>query len=547
MSRFDNHQVQFAVFATVFGLVTIIGFAAARWRRPVTIHTLEEWGLGGRAFGNWVTWFLLGGDIYTAYTLVALPAVIYAVGAAGFFAVPFAAITYPLVYVVVIRLWSVSHVHGFVTPAEFVQARFGSRGLALGVALAGIAATMPYVALQLIGIEAVLKTMGLPGSWPLMFAFTVLAAYTFNSGLRAPALISIVKDVLLLWTVLAALLSVAMMAGGWHTVFHFAGAKFDRTPSPADGLVLPAAGQLNYLTLVIGSALALFLYPHTITGVLAARNRATLKRNMAALPVYTMMLASIALLGFAAIAHGVKPVGGDGNTVVVALFDVTMPAWCAGIAFAAIGVGALVPAAIMSIAAANLFTRSVYREFIRPHASAEEETRVSRIASLAIKLGAVAVIVFLSPQFSLDLQLIGGVVVLQTLPAVALGLYTRWMHRWALLAGLASGLLTGLVLLFQIPQIGPNGVVVREHFGSSAWPLSHLGWHTNQTVYVGVIALAVNLTVTVIAALVLRVVRVPDGLDLTEPQHYFVDEGDPELDRMTELLDGTDYRAAHSR
>lgn len=547
MSTFDGHEVQFAVFSGIFVLVTVIGFAAARWRRPTTIHTLEEWGLGGRAFGSWVTWFLLGGDVYTAYTLVALPALVYAVGAAGFFAVPFAAITFPLCYVLLTRLWSVSHVHGFVTPAEFVRARFGSRGLAAFVAVAGIVATMPYIALQLIGLEVVLKVMGVPGDWPLTVAFAVLAGYTANSGLRAPALISIVKDVLLLWTVLAAVISIAMISGGWRTVFHAAAQRFDQTPSPTDGLLLPAAGQLNYLTLVVGSALALFLYPHTITGVLAARNRTTIKRNLAGLPVYTLMLAMVALLGYAAIAGGVKPIDGDVNTIVVALFDRTMPAWCAGIAFAAIGVGALVPAAIMSIAAANLFTRDLYRQYLRPHASAAEETRVSRIASLAVKSGAVAVIVFLNPQFSLDLQLIGGVVVLQTLPAVAIGLYTRWLHRWALVAGLAAGLATGLLMLYQTPRLGPGGVVLREHFGGSAWPLARLGWDTPQTIYIGLVAVAVNLAVTVAGTLVLRAVRAPAGADLTAPEHYLMDEGDPALGRMTELVDGADFRPAHAK
>jgi solute:Na+ symporter, SSS family len=243
----------------------------------------------------------------------------------------------------------------------------------------------------------------------------------------------------------------------------------------------------------------------------------------------------------------VKPVAGDRNTIVVALFDRTMPDWCAGIAFAAISVGALVPAAIMSIAAANLFTRCIYREFLRPDASAAEETRVSRFASLAVKVGAVAVILFLNPQFALDLQLIGGVIVLQTLPSVAIGLYTRWMHRWALLAGLISGLVTGVLLLYQIPLLAPDGSVLRRHFGGSAWPLSHLGLDTRQTVYAGLIAVAVNLAVTVVGTLVLRAGRVPAGLDLTEPHHYYVDEGDPALDRMTELVDGNSYHASHAR
>ena len=138
MPRLADHRVEFAIFLALFGFVTVLGFAAARWRRADKPQDLEEWGLGGRAFGNWVTWFLLGGDAYTAYTFVAVPALVYAVGANGFFAVPFAVITYPLIYPMVSRLWSVAHTHGFITPAELVRARFGSRGLGAAVALAGM-------------------------------------------------------------------------------------------------------------------------------------------------------------------------------------------------------------------------------------------------------------------------------------------------------------------------------------------------------------------------------------------------------------------------
>jgi solute:Na+ symporter, SSS family len=546
--RLHGHQVQLAIFVAMLALITVLGFAAARWRRPNVPYDLEQWGLGGRAFGNFVTWFLLGGDVYTAYTFVAVPALVYGIGANGFFAVPYVMIVYPVVYLSLPRLWSVSHVHGFLTPSEFVRARFGSRTLALLVAITGIVATMPYIALQLIGLEAVLKVMGLGGVWPLTAAFAVLAAYTFRSGLRAPALISIVKDVLILWTVLIMIIAVAMLYGGWAAIFRDAGAKFAGTSSPTDGLLLGPTGQVGYATLVVGSALALFLYPHTQTGVLAARNRATIKRNIVALPVYSLMLGIMALLGFVAISAGVRPVGGDGNTVVPALFDAVLPDWCAGLAFAAIGIGALVPAAIMSIAAANLFTRSIYREFLRPHASPAEETLVSKIVSLLVKVGAVLAIILLAPQLAIDLQLIGGMTILQTLPAVALGLYTAWFHRWALVAGLACGLATGLILLYQIPQVGPNGVILRAHFGGSSWPLAKLGLDTRYTIYVGLAALAVNLVVAVVGTLALRIAGAPNGTDMTDRHDYVADEGENAIQRMTELVDGAGLnRGAHVR
>src|SRR5690348_11299566 len=160
----SEHITEIIVFTFLFLLVSAMGFVAARWRAPENMAHLDEWGLGGRSFGGWVTWFLIGGDLYTAYTFVAVPALLFATGAAGFFAMPYTVITYPLVFLPLIRLWSVSHKHGFVTPADFVRARFGSPTLALLVALTGIVATMPYIALQLVGIEAVLETIGLTGT-----------------------------------------------------------------------------------------------------------------------------------------------------------------------------------------------------------------------------------------------------------------------------------------------------------------------------------------------------------------------------------------------
>jgi solute:Na+ symporter, SSS family len=539
-----DHQTELGIVVGALGLVTLIGFAAARWRRPPTLANIDEWGLGGRSFGPVVTWFLLGGELYTAYTFVALPALMFGVGAAGFFAVPFAAVTTPLVFAVLARLWSVSHVHGMVTPGDFVRARFGSPTLALLVALTGIAATMPYIALQLIGVEAVFKTIGLNGHWPLVLAFTVLAVFTYNSGLRAPALISFLKAGLVLWVLIAVLLWVSMSTGGWPAVFRAASRKFAESPSASDGLLLSPGSHLSYMTLVFGSALALFLYPHAMTGILAARNRNTVRLNIAMLPIYALMLGLVALIGYIAIAEQITPIAapgspGDGNTVAPRLFGDAFPAWCAGLAYAAIGVGALVPAAVMSIAVANLFTRNIYKEYLNPRATAANEANVSRATSLLVKVGAVACIVFLSPQFSIDLQLIGGVLILQTLPAIALGLYTVWFHRVALVSGLVAGLVVGLALLYSIPKMGPDGTVTQAHFGGSAWPLAHLGIDTQQTVYVGVIAVAVNLVVAAGATPLCRRLGLAEGVDTTCPTDYLADEGDVTVRRMAELVDGT--------
>jgi SSS family solute:Na+ symporter len=522
----DVDVLQLAIVIALFALVAVIGFVAARWRRAGSLDNLDEWGLGGRSFGGWVTWFLLGGDLYTAYTFVAVPALVFGMGAVGFFAVPYTIVMYPLVLIPAVRLWSVAHRHGFVTPADLVRGRHGSSALALAVAVTGIVATMPYIALQLVGIEAVLKTIGVTGNWPLIIAFAVLAAYTYQSGLRAPALIAFVKDTLIYLVVITAIIVIPIQLGGFHDIFGAARDKFAATPAPNDGVTLGSAAQLGYATLALGSAMALFLYPHSITGVLAARDRGTIKRNMATLPIYTIALGLLALMGYMAIAAGITPIDNDPNTIVPLLLDDQFPRWFAGVAFGAIAIGALVPAAIMSIAAANLFSRNIYKEYLRRDATPKQEARASKLASLVVKGGAVLVILALDPQFSIDLQLIGGVLILQTLPSIVLGLWPLAVHRWALLAGWAVGLASGLWMLYDTP----NPTTGKQHFGGAQYALSKLGFgDTKVTIYTGIVATLANLVVVVLGTLVLRALKAPDGKDVTVASDFEADADDPRV------------------
>ena len=546
--------VELGVVLFFFVVVTAGGFLAVRWRRTSAMDSLDEWGLGGRSFGTVVTWFLLGGDLYTAYTFVAVPAAMFATGAvSGFFAVPYTIVAYPIVFVFLPRLWSVAHRHGYVTPADFVRGRYDSRLLALAVAVTGILATMPYIALQLVGIQAVLDTMGLGGSGnafirdlPLIIAFAVLAAYTYSSGLRAPALIAFVKDTLIYIVIVVAVVYIATKIG-FGTMFESAKTQLTtpdkKTGIPPGQFVANHATYWAYGTLAFGSALALFMYPHSMTAVLSGRRRNTIRRNTAILPAYSLMLALLALLGYAAIYEvkkkGMTVYGQDGvknpQLAVPHFFQTVFPSWFAGVAFAAIAIGALVPAAIMSIAASNLFTRNIYREFLRPSASPREEARVSKIVSLVVKFGALLFVLALSKQDAINFQLLGGVWILQTIVAIVAGLYTRWLHRWALFVGWAVGMVYGTIEAYR--QTVPNAttklvhgapvttVAGVRHFGGSLADFPF----TSTKVYIAATALVLNIVVTVVLTLVLRAVRAPAGVDETGPTDYYSDEPSPDV------------------
>ncbi len=478
-----------SVFIFFFLLVTVIGFWASRWQRGSAnkgAH-LDEWGLGGRNFGTWITWFLVGGDFYTAYTVIAVPAAVYALGAYGFFALPYTILVYPIVFAIMPKLWGEAKKNGHVTAADVVMGRYGSRALEGAVALTGIVATMPYIALQLVGMEVVIKALGLTGELPLAAAFVILALYTYTAGLRAPALIAFVKDLMIYIVVIAAVVIVPMKVGGYANVFSSARDAFAAKPGTPGGLTLHPGQMLPFATLALGSAMAGFMYPHTLTGVFAAKDANTIRKNAIFLPAYTVLLGLIAMLGYMAYAAHLSIK--SNNDVVPALFGALFPSWFAGFAFSAVAIGALVPAAVMSIGAANLFTRNFWKPYVNSGVTPAQEEKVAKIASLAVKVGALLCILFLPTKFALDLQLLGGVWILQTFPSLVFGLFWKWLRAPALLAGWAVGIAFGTYTAFSDGVKPVHSLLI----GGDKY-----------TVYTGILAIALNIVVACVVQLLLR-------------------------------------------
>ena len=500
------NPVAITIFILLFVSVAAFGLLGARWRAG-DLSQLTEWGLGGRRFGTIITWFLLGGDLYTAYTFIAVPALMFGAGAAGFFAIPYAILMYPLLFIAFPRMWSVAHRHGYVTAADFVRGRFDSKWLALAVALTGIIATMPYIALQLYGMQVVIAALGLnytvalpllgTVSLPLLAAFALLSAYTYTSGLRGTALVAVVKDLLIYITVLAAVIVIPAELGGYGKIFAAVDPK---------ALILGRGTPTNlgpgfaYVSLAIGSTLALFMYPHAITGLLSSSGRRVVKRNAMLLPAYSIALALIALLGFAAAAAHLKtnPAYAAGfasfgnNFAVPALFLQMFPPWFAGIAFAAIAIGALVPASMMSIACGNLFTRNIYRDFLKPHCSPAEEARTAKLVAFLTKLGALLFVLGLKTSYAIELQLLGGIWIGQTVPAVLLALYVR-LNPAGLLAGWATGMIAGTWMAWTLD------------FKSSTYVLHAFGIAI--PCYASLSALVLNLAVALVVSAAVNAVK----------------------------------------
>jgi SSS family solute:Na+ symporter len=470
-------------FVAVLGGTSLLAFSARWFHRRDALPDIEGWALADRRFGTVVTWFLLGGSIFTAYTFAAVPGLAYGTGALGFFPLTYTVILCPILFLLLPRLWTAARRTGAITVADYVRARYDSPALMLVVALTGVLATMPYIALQLLGVRAVLAAGGLYPAGPvgdlaLAAVFAVLAGATFRSGLRAPAVISLAKGVLVFGAAFGVVAVVLGRLGGFEAVFVGAGRRMAAADA-GGALLLDPSMHSAFATLALGSALALPMYPHVLTAAFAADGPDTLRRAAVAMPAWTFVLGLFGLLGIAALAAGIAAPVGSAEVAVPLLVAEVLPALASGAVFGALAVGALVPAAVMSVAVAALFTRNVYTEFFHPGATPKHQVRVARAVSLLAKVAALAFVFGLREQDSINLQLLGGIWILQTFPAVALGLFTSWWHRTGLLAGWAAGMLTGTVLAVaggftSVVAVGPV------------------------LLYVAVVALAVNLVVATV-------------------------------------------------
>ncbi len=472
------------VFVSLFLVFIFLGFYGKYWRRGNLNH-VHEWSLAGRKLGTTLVFFLIGADLYTAYSFVAIPSGIFAKGSLYFFAIPYVMLTFAVALVTMPRLWTLSRERGYITASDFVKDRFGSKTLAIMIAVTGIVAELPYIALQIVGMQSVLTVM-LAGSVnsqavqeiSLLIAFVALAAFTYTSGLRGATLTAVFKDILIWITVIVVIIAVPISIGGFGNAFKQVNQSYVTLP---DSLV-PA-----YATLVLGSALALYLYPHAVNGVLSAETAKKLRKSTALLPLYGVGLAILALMGI--LVYGVPeamnflsgfPESTRGILVVPSLILFTMPGWFSGIALLGIFVGGLVPAAIMAMAQANLLTRNIIKE-IKPSLSNNSEIRITKISSTIFKFIALGFVFTVPATYAISLQLLGGVLIAQILPAVFFGLYVKSLRKLPLIIGLLVGIGSGIYMIAAANNFGPlSSSLFKTYFG----PL-----------YIAVIALAFNLAI----------------------------------------------------
>ncbi|BAB60465.1 proline permease [Thermoplasma volcanium GSS1] len=484
--------VEISVFLVFFIVFIAIGFLAKNFRKG-NLNQLPEWALGGRRLGTFLVWFLVGADLYTAYTFIAVPSSMYSVGSVYFFAVPYVSLAFAIAMLTMPKLWAIAKEKGYVTAGDFVKDRFNSESLAIVIALTGIVAELPYIALQIVGMRAILTALLHPvggnvtliSNIALVLAFLALIAFTYTSGLRGASLTAVMKDIIIFTTVIVVIV-VALVA--YHSAFTTA---FTVKPVYAD---LPPKLYNAYWSLFLMSAAALYLYPHAINGSLSSMSAKKLRLSTALLPIYGIGLAFLALFGV--IVYGIPaaesalkiyPSSIQGALVVPTIIASVTPQWFTGFAFLGIFIGGLVPAAIMSMSQATLLTRNVIR-YVNRNLEEKRETFIAKLSMVFFQLLALGFVFIVPETYAISLQLIGGIIILQTLPAVFLGMYVKHLEKYAIAAGWLAGIASGVYFEIYSNFVYLHYSIIKTTLMPSAFGL----------IFVGLTALVINLVVVVI-------------------------------------------------
>lgn len=474
-------DIDYALFFFLILTVIVVSFLGAKWRNA-DFSKISEWSIGGRKFGTIIIWFLMGGDIYTAYSLISIPGGSYGLGGFILYAAVYGTISYPFLYYVAPRLYLIAKKKGMITGGDYVKVRFESPVLALLVALTGILAMLPYIALQIVGIQYVLQAMNFPVNESYVIAFLIVAGFTIIAGLRGPALGAIIKDILI-WIVIITI-TVVLFAhfNGFGTIFANMSAEHLN-------FLIPPNLFIGYITLAFGNGIAWLLFPNLLTGIFSSKDAKTIKKNSILLPVYQLWLIFLAIFGLIALSEKLVPSKVSSLAFPMVLTTYFPPTFVI-VAFAAIIIGAMIPAAIQALAAANLITRNIYLEFFNKNANEKRQVMIARIFVLVmIVLSLVFAITPAASGLIFYLLTMSYAWLLQTLPAIILSLYWPKLDKYSVASGWAVGIAFTTYGLFTV------------NFSSSLLPW--LGYS-----YVGIVGLLLNLIVLLIVHGLVRVLKI---------------------------------------
>lgn len=440
------------VIAVVLGTVLFALYSVRR----ITMSP-QEYIVGGRGFGAVFLWVLLAGEIYTSFTFLGAAGWAYSYGAPAYYILGYGTCGYIIGYFLLPAIWRFGKERGLLTAPDFFVARFDSKALGVLVALIQCVAVIPYVTLQLSGLQIFLTIGGynsIDAQLGAILSFLLIIGFVFATGLRGTAWASIVKDVV----VIGALIFV-----GLAIPIHFFGspaAMFDQVmrAHPAALTLVPGTiphGTIWFVSTVLLSGIGFFMGPHSIAATYSAKDDITLRRNAMFLPVYQLVLILVFFAGFSALLISPGLTGQAADQSFLHIVQRFYPSWVLGFIVAAGALCSLVPSTALLLSAASIIAKNVVGDVFG--IATDDRGRVMATRTMVVIIGVLALTLWVFYKSTLvDLLLLFYNGVTQFFPAFAFGFLWRKTTAWGVGAGIVGGI--ALALLLAARGITPLGL-----------------------------------------------------------------------------------------
>jgi SSS family solute:Na+ symporter len=444
----SESSVALLVISVIVGIGAFVGFyAGSRYKMD-----LEQWTVGGRGFGVILIWLLMAGEVYTTFTFLGASGWAYSRGGPVLYILAYQPLMYVVSFYVLPQMWEAGKKYRLQTQADFFRMRYGSKYLEAFVAVVGVVFIIPYLQLQLTGLGIIVEVASFGGihrTPAMVIAFAIVAAFVLTSGVRGAAWVSVLKDFLLLFAALFVGIAVP------YHYFGGIGAMFRALAHANPGyLVMPGAtpnlGHLWFISTVLMTAFAFFMWPQYIGACYSAKDGDTLRRNAVIMPLYSITMPLMFIVGFTALL--VLPGLPSGDLSLLTIVRKTFPAWFLGIIGGAGALTAMVPAAVQILTAATLFIKNFCRPMIAPSMTDPQVAKLAKGTVLAITALALSFAVYSSSSL-VSLLLLGYTGVAQFFPGVVLGLYSRRVSAAGVFAGMVAGV--GIVAFLALTKRDP--------------------------------------------------------------------------------------------
>jgi SSS family solute:Na+ symporter len=463
------------IFAFVIG-TTIVGMVPGMNKKM----SLEEWAVGGRSFGRWLNWFILAGEIYTAFAFLGGSGWAYARGGPTFYILGYGALAYVVGYYVLPAISPIGRKHGLMTQPDLIEHMYESKWLGILTACVGVAFLMPYLQLQLTGLGLIIETCsyGVIGRVPAMLiAFTMVAAFVYLSGLKGVASTAVIKDVVMI---------IAVVFFGLYLPIHFfgsVGGMFEALDAAKPGFLALPGGTKTLdvswaMSTIALTSLGFYMWPHFSANSFSAKNPDVLRHNAIYLPLYQICLIFPMLIGFTALLV-LSPAIKVPDMAFMAIVQQVFPGWALGLVGGAGALACMIPAADLILSTSMLFTRNIYGRTVGKDVAPHTQAQIARILVLVLTGVALTLAIF-APNMLVNLLLTGYSGVTQFFPMIVLGLFWKRATKVAAYCGLITG--EFLVFYLILNKMDPLGI---------------FGMNLNA----GFVALVVNFAVFVVVSL----------------------------------------------